>query len=266
MKETQLLGKLLPSHPDILPVLVEIREKYQIPEISPTDNSLKILLEYDLEIDWKAVHAEILEKLKESDFLPDKTKKMYNSLKKLQSEGVHDPEFEKVSEEFKKNVLTLFDLFLKQYEPIITEIDNFYREIANRCIEYLMIGETREVPQNWLAIVDVMEIFGDKVVFAMANQATDPDVIAELFKEKYANTFGKHRPKLTEKHINSVDFLRMKWEGKPIAYILEEEEIRNPKDFPEGTATRHSTATRKRHAKMRQKLHRLQKTLNEILK
>lgn len=42
MKEAHLLGKLLPSHPDILPILEEIREKYQIPEISPTDNSLKI--------------------------------------------------------------------------------------------------------------------------------------------------------------------------------------------------------------------------------
>jgi hypothetical protein len=42
MKETKLLGKLLPSHPDILPILVEIREKYHIPEISPIDNSLKL--------------------------------------------------------------------------------------------------------------------------------------------------------------------------------------------------------------------------------
>jgi hypothetical protein len=62
MEETKILGKLLPSHPDILPILKEIREKYKIPEISPTDDSLKVLLEYELEIDWKAVHAEILEK------------------------------------------------------------------------------------------------------------------------------------------------------------------------------------------------------------
>jgi hypothetical protein len=30
MKETKLLGKLLPTHPDILPVFNEIREKYRI--------------------------------------------------------------------------------------------------------------------------------------------------------------------------------------------------------------------------------------------
>jgi hypothetical protein len=55
MKESTLLGKLLPSHPDILPILEEIREKYQIPPISPSDDSLKELLKFGLEIDMKKV-------------------------------------------------------------------------------------------------------------------------------------------------------------------------------------------------------------------
>ncbi len=38
MLETQLYGKLLPTHPDIKP-------------------------KYELEIDWKAVHSQILERL-----------------------------------------------------------------------------------------------------------------------------------------------------------------------------------------------------------
>ena len=50
--------------PDILPILDDIRRKYGIPEISPTDNGLVILLEHELEIDWKAVHEEILEGVK----------------------------------------------------------------------------------------------------------------------------------------------------------------------------------------------------------
>jgi len=37
MKETQLLSKLNPAHPDFLPILQNIREKYNIPEISPED-------------------------------------------------------------------------------------------------------------------------------------------------------------------------------------------------------------------------------------
>lgn len=38
MKETQLVGKLLPTYPNILPVLLVIKEKHNIPEISPLIN------------------------------------------------------------------------------------------------------------------------------------------------------------------------------------------------------------------------------------
>ena len=34
MKETLFLGTLLPSHPDLLPIVQAIREKYNLPEIS----------------------------------------------------------------------------------------------------------------------------------------------------------------------------------------------------------------------------------------
>ena len=70
LKEAQLFGKLLPTHPEILPILEEIREKYQLPEISPQDDSLKILVRYELELDWDAIHAEILGRVKESALLP----------------------------------------------------------------------------------------------------------------------------------------------------------------------------------------------------
>ena len=35
MKESQLLGTLLPSLPDFIPIIQAIREKYNLPEISP---------------------------------------------------------------------------------------------------------------------------------------------------------------------------------------------------------------------------------------
>ena len=40
MKETQLLSSLFPAHPDILPILEEIRETCKIPEISPTQTGI----------------------------------------------------------------------------------------------------------------------------------------------------------------------------------------------------------------------------------
>jgi hypothetical protein len=38
MKETLFLGTLLPSHPDFISTLQAIREKYNLPEISPDDD------------------------------------------------------------------------------------------------------------------------------------------------------------------------------------------------------------------------------------
>jgi len=44
MKETKLIGKLLPTHSDILPILEDVREKYNIKHVKPEDDSLKELL------------------------------------------------------------------------------------------------------------------------------------------------------------------------------------------------------------------------------
>ena len=35
MKESQFIGTLMPSYPDLQPIIQEIREKYQLPEVDP---------------------------------------------------------------------------------------------------------------------------------------------------------------------------------------------------------------------------------------
>ena len=59
MKETLLIGTLLPSHPDFIPILHAIREKYKIPEIDPDENGIKEILLSDKDIDWHSVRQEI---------------------------------------------------------------------------------------------------------------------------------------------------------------------------------------------------------------
>jgi hypothetical protein len=41
MKESELLGKLMPGHPDVLPILEKIREKYQLPEVDSDADKIK---------------------------------------------------------------------------------------------------------------------------------------------------------------------------------------------------------------------------------
>jgi hypothetical protein len=42
MKEAQFLGSLLPSHPNLIPIIQAIREKYNLPEISPDDDPIQM--------------------------------------------------------------------------------------------------------------------------------------------------------------------------------------------------------------------------------
>jgi hypothetical protein len=52
MKETSFLGTMLPSHPDFIPIIQAIREKYTLPEIGPDDDWMKETLLSDKDIDW----------------------------------------------------------------------------------------------------------------------------------------------------------------------------------------------------------------------
>jgi hypothetical protein len=41
MKESQFLGTLMPSHPDFQPIIQQVREKYQLPEVDPDGGPMR---------------------------------------------------------------------------------------------------------------------------------------------------------------------------------------------------------------------------------
>ena len=44
MKESQFIGTLMPSHADPEPIIQEIREKYQLPEVDPDGEPITEIL------------------------------------------------------------------------------------------------------------------------------------------------------------------------------------------------------------------------------
>lgn len=62
-KESNFIGTLLPSEEQFLPILKEIRVKYNIPEVVPDDDGITEILLADENIDWEEVHQEIKEKI-----------------------------------------------------------------------------------------------------------------------------------------------------------------------------------------------------------
>ncbi|HCC79395.1 MAG: hypothetical protein A2X25_06715 [Chloroflexi bacterium GWB2_49_20] len=61
---TTLFSSLLPSYPDLLPIIQEIREKYNIPEVGSEDGGMTEVLLADEQIDWDAVRQDIEDQLR----------------------------------------------------------------------------------------------------------------------------------------------------------------------------------------------------------
>lgn len=82
MKETLLIGTLLPSHPDFIPIIQAIREKYKLAEISPDDPPIEEIYLGDEIVPLEEFRQEIENRILENlSFLPPKTANFYRSIK-----------------------------------------------------------------------------------------------------------------------------------------------------------------------------------------
>jgi hypothetical protein len=66
MKETQFLGTLLPSHPDFVPIVQAIRDKYKLPEISPGDDPITEIYLGDETIPLEEFRQDIENRIREN--------------------------------------------------------------------------------------------------------------------------------------------------------------------------------------------------------
>jgi hypothetical protein len=87
MKESQLLGTLLPSLPEFIPILQAIREKYNLPEISPEDDPITEIYLGDEIISFEVFRKDIESLVRKNlSFLPPDLLKFYSSSKMLVEE------------------------------------------------------------------------------------------------------------------------------------------------------------------------------------
>lgn len=87
MKESQFLGTLLPSHPDFLPIEQSIREKYNLPEISPGDEEIADIFLGDEIISFEEFRKDIENQIRQNlSFLPPELLKLYQLTKSFSVE------------------------------------------------------------------------------------------------------------------------------------------------------------------------------------
>lgn len=117
MQINQALGKLTPAHPDLLPILASVREKYNIPEIAPGDPTLAEIVGADNMPDVEAMRDEIEQELRKvPEFLPEKAQLVFKILEDKENDFAY-PEMDELSEEMRKMVKALMLLATQFVEP-----------------------------------------------------------------------------------------------------------------------------------------------------
>ena len=127
MKEKQLLKSLLPGHRDILPILQEIREKYDIPEIDPEMDDFNEIFYADDQIDWEAVRHDIDELVRAyPNLIPENTEKLYEGLVHYDKDN---PEFEDlegvrelIPEEKYNKIYSVYKFSFSLFQPVLVSL------------------------------------------------------------------------------------------------------------------------------------------------
>lgn len=265
MKETELLGKLMPGHPDIFPIIKTIREKYEIPEVRPEDDISEILLTRD-DIDWDAVKQDIDAQAKEFPFFDEKHEQFIKAMTTLQNISFDSSDFAGLSSEMRDAFKKLFVAMMQPYTLTLAVLEEkTYKPLAGMIYEYLLTGQTRNVPEEWFGKVFSGEMFGDKIVIAIAGESTNPKVIAEQLKSEMTKTFGKYKFGVTDTDVATAEFLAMKLQGDSLKRLVERYEERHPSEFPKNKDSKKYKETKRRHREMMKKrVQRLENFLKSI--
>lgn len=267
MKESKFLGALLPSSPDFLPIIEAIREKYNLPEISPDDDPIKEIFLRDEIVPLEEFRREI-ENLVCADlaFMPPETAKMYQSAKSI-VESKEITGLELLPDEMKK-VMETFFVFIKSlmkpvYELLDVQIDN----VVNMIYIHLLTGETEEVPSDWFGKVATLEIMGEPTVLAMANEITNLEDFIQQIRQEHRKAFGMRRPKVTNLTVSTAYYLRLKKLKKPWNFIVEEYIRLNKFSMPrDRTSKRYFDTWRRYEQRLKKRMQRTESVLDLVIR
>ena len=267
MQINKILGKLAPAHKDIIPVIKTIREKYRIPEIAPGDETLAEILGSKTLVNVEALHQDIETGLRERPkFLPENSEAVYNIFRDKEEHNLNYPELNDIPSDLRKDIKTLMFVLIKILEPYHQALEGVFSVLSNNILEYLLEGEARELPEEWFQTAYEMDMMGEPIIVAMCNEAADPEEVADLFKAQYKRTFGKTKPQFTERQTETADYLRMKWEGKSISYLVDIYIENHPDEFPENINSKEYRVAKDRlYQQMKKNMQRLEKRLDNIL-
>lgn len=117
--------------------------------------------------------------------------------------------------------------------PYQIVIEKYLSTVIANLMEFLKTAKINPVPTDWITAISTLPVLGEEVVIVMASSLADPDDTADLFKQHFIRTFGKHRPKITQRNLRYADYLRMWLEGMTIGDIADVDIQLHRLEYPE---------------------------------
>jgi len=146
MEESKLLGTLLPSSPDFLPIVRAIREKYQLPEISPGDDPITEIFLNGEPVTLEGFRQEIKALVGNSaDNLPSEASKIIMRAKAFVEKPLDMHELESCPEKMKQALIQFCKVAQGIGRFVVRIIDQFHSAIVDMLYIYLLTKESQEV-------------------------------------------------------------------------------------------------------------------------
>ncbi len=267
MNEAKILGDLLPSHPDLIPIIKAIRSKYSLEEVPLDGDPIEEIFLNDEPVTYEDFHKDIKAHFLENmDFLPPDFVKQYNASKNMQEQKeIKNLKF--LPKSWKIQILNVFNLAKTMSQPLYQMLDAHINHIVDMLYVYILTGETREVPSDWFSkVATIKNSSGDAIIIAMASQAADPEIAVNQFRAEYKKNFGIYRPKITKTAVDTAYYLQLKRRRKPWDFIVEEYIRINGYKLPPITSKKHTETLHLYERRLKKRIQRTENILEVIIR
>ncbi len=261
MKESALLGALLPSHPNVLPIIQAVREKYGLQEVYPDDDPIKEIVLGDKIISFDEFRQDIRNRILENmdGLFSEYFVKQYQSAKKAMNLD-YQKDLAMFPEETKPAMEAFLGYVKNSSQTVYVLLDAQVDSMVNMLYVNLLLGEDTEAPEEWFGQVATMKTGDETIVFAMASEVTNLDLLCQQIRELHKKTYGKQQTKITNSTVNTAYYLRLTNSKKDKDFILDEYIRRNKFRLPRDKNSVRYAQTRNKYAQRLKK--RLQRTKN----
>ena len=266
MKESELLGALLPASPDFRPIIEAVREKYSLREVNPDEEPITEIYLDDRFVPMDEFRQDIENRIRENlDFLPMQTAKLYKSSKAMiQAETITG--LDHIPEDLQESIRLFFEFMQNMGRPIVQLLDAQIDFIVELLYIHLLTGDSLDTPEDWFSKVAVLQSFGEPMVIAMASEVADVEAVAQQFKALHRKTFGT-RPKITKTITSTAYYLQLKKARKPWDFIVEEYFRLAKISLPRDKRTKRYIDTHRKHEQtLKKRMQRAEKVLDLLVK